>query len=123
MAQHHHLAAAALHVALSSVSVFVVAKVLPGIKVKSFGAAVGFAITVAVLNVVVWHLLARTAAPVGPWLARGIGAFVLNGILFSVAARIVGGVKVSGCVMAAIAALCVTFLNHALRGAVDSWVR
>jgi putative membrane protein len=122
MAHHHHLAAAAIHVALSSVSVFVVAKVLPGIKVKSFGAAVGFAIVVAVLNVVAWHLLAQTGVPLGRWLQRGIGGFVLNGILFTVAARIVGGVKVSGCIMAAIAALCVTFLNQVLRGAIDSWI-
>lgn len=118
-----NLAAAAIHVAVTSVSVFIVAKVLPGVRVKSFGAAIAFALVVALLNVLAWHLFAEASIPVGHWMKRGIAGFVLNGILFSIAARIVGGVKISGCIMAAIAAFCVTFVNHALRGLIDPWVR
>lgn len=118
-----NLAAAAVHVAVTGVSVFLVAKVLPGVKVKSFAAAVVFALVVALLNVLAWHLFAEASIQPGHWMKRGLVGFVLNGILFSVAARIVGGVKVSGCIMAAIAALCVTFVNQALHGLVDPYLR
>lgn len=113
---------AAVHLASSAISVFVVAKVLPGVKVKSFGAAIAFAIVVAILNVVTWHLLAPLTLPV-KWLTLGVGGFVINGVVFLLAARIVGGVKISGCIMAAIAAAAVTFVNHFIRGVLNDWVR
>lgn len=121
----HHppsIAAVAVHVAISSVSVFVVAKLLPGVKVKSLGAALAFSVVVAALNVAAWHLLSHNNISPGQWMARGAGGFVMNGIVFAIAARIVGGVKVSGCIMAAIAAFCVTFVNHVIHGFVAPYL-
>jgi putative membrane protein len=102
-----------VHLLVTAASVFVVAKVLPGMKVKSFGAAVAFAFVVALLNVFAWTFLAPFTLPF-KYLTLGIGGFVINGIVFVVAGRIVGGVKISGCFMAAIASAVVTFVSHVI---------
>lgn len=122
MSHQPSLVHAAVHLVSSAISVFVVAKVLPGVKVKSFGAALAFALVVALLNVLTWHVLSPLTLPF-KWLTLGVGGFVINGIVFLIAARIVGGVKVSGCIMAAIAAACVTFVNHFIRGVLTDWIR
>lgn len=119
---HHptpNLVHAAAHLVFSGVSVFIVAKVLPGVRVKSLGAALAFALVAALLNFAAFWLL----APLGWSLPmRGLGGFVLNGLIFLIAAQIVGGVKVSGCIMAAIAAFCVTFVTHVLQRMLGQFV-
>lgn len=111
---------AAAHVVLTGVSVFVVAKVLPGMRVKSLGAAVLFAFVVAVLNVLAFWLLAPLAIPV-KWLTLGVGGFIFNGVVFLIGARLVGGVKISGCLIAALAAVGVTFVNHLMGHFLGPW--
>ncbi|MFT3766017.1 MAG: phage holin family protein [Minicystis sp.] len=114
---HHHapsLTHALVHLLVSGGSVFIVAKLLPGVQVKSLTAAIAFAFVVAVLNVIVWWVFAPLTLPF-KWLTLGVGGFIINGVIFTIAARIVGGVKVSGCVMAAIAAFCVTLVSQAIQ--------
>jgi uncharacterized membrane protein YvlD (DUF360 family) len=53
---------------------------------------------------------------------HGVGGFVINGLVFLVAARIVGGVRLSGCIMAAVASLCVTFVAHLLQHLLRQWM-
>lgn len=102
-----------VHLLVTAASVFVVAKVLPGMKVKSFGAALAFAFVVALLNVFAWTFLAPFTQTF-KLLTLGFGGFVINGIIFVVAGHLVGGVKISGCFMAAVAAAAVTFMNHVI---------
>jgi uncharacterized membrane protein YvlD (DUF360 family) len=64
---------------------------------------------VGLLNMIAWWFL----SPLG-WTTHGLAGFILNGIVFVIAAHIVNGLKVSGCIMAAIASLCVTFVLHVL---------
>jgi len=104
-----------VHLLASGASVFVVAKLMPGMRVKSLFAALAFAFVVALLNVIAWHYLALITVPI-KWLTLGLGGLALNGIIFLVAARVVGGVKISGCFVAALASLAVTFVNHLIRG-------
>jgi putative membrane protein len=104
-----------LRFVLSAVSVLVVAAVLPGFKVKKFGDAFIFAILVAVFNVVAWQVLAILSIPFAV-LTAGIGYFIVNGLVFLAAQKFVKGVEVSGCLVAAIAAILVGFVNTAING-------
>lgn len=102
-----------VHLLLTGVSVFIVAKVLPGIETRSLGACIAFAFVAGVLHALAWTVFAPLTLPF-KWLTLGIGGFIVNGLVFLVAGRIVGGVRISGCFMAAVAAVCVTFVDHAI---------
>jgi putative membrane protein len=102
-----------LKFALSAVSVLIVAAVLPGMRVRSFFDAFGFAIVVAILNVVTWKLLAPLSYTFGV-VTLGIGFLILNGLIFLIAQKVVRGVEISGCVIASIAAVLVGLVNSAI---------
>ena len=100
---HHqnHLVVWLVHLLLSGVSVYVVAALMPGIKAKSFGSAIAFAFVVGILNAIFWTVLSPVTIPF-KYLTLGIGGLILNGIIFLIAAKIVNGVKISGCFTARI---------------------
>lgn len=102
-----------LHLALSALSVLVVAKVLPGIKVKSFGSALFFALVIGVFNTIAWGLLAPLTG-LFALLTLGVGALIVNGIVFKIAAAVVSGVEVSGFLSAILGSLAVTIVNWGL---------
>lgn len=107
---------------VTGVSVVIVAAILPGMKVDRYGDAVGFAVVTAVLNVLAWRVFALFTWPMAV-LTLGIGGFILNGVIFLVARRLVSGVKISGCFVAAIAALLVSVVNSALMHALRDVLR
>lgn len=103
-----------LQLLLSAASVLIVARFLPGIRVERFRSAVAFAFFVSLLNVIVWGLFGLFTWPFAI-LTLGIGAFFLNGLVFLLASKMVTGVRISGCLTASLAALCVTIVNGAMR--------
>jgi putative membrane protein len=111
---HGRLAASLVHLLFTAVSVYVVAKVLPGIKARSFGAALWFAFLVGLINAVLWTVLWPIAMPFKV-LTLGLGGLIMNGLVFLLAGRLSGGVEVSGCLTGALASIAVTFLNGVLR--------
>ncbi len=108
-----HLFHLLLRFVLSAGSVLIVAAVLPGFRVKRFGDAFVFSIVVAVFNVLAWKVFAILSIPFAV-LTAGIGYFVVNGLVFLAAQKVVKGVEVSGCLIAAIAAVAVGLVNTAL---------
>jgi putative membrane protein len=102
-----------LKFALSAVSVLIVAAVMPGMKVRSFFDAFGFAIVVAILNVIAWKLLAPLTYTFGV-LTLGVGFLIVNGLVFLIAQKVVRGVEISGCLVASIAAVLVGLVNSAI---------
>jgi putative membrane protein len=110
--QHSSLTLAIVHLLVTALSVVLVAKILPGISVKSYGSAVAFAFVVGIFNAIAWYLLAPLT-----WtfaiLTLGIGVLIVNGLVFLFAGNLVG-VKISGCTTAAIASVCVSILNWAI---------
>ncbi|HEX7601786.1 MAG TPA: phage holin family protein, partial [Polyangiaceae bacterium] len=82
--------------------------------------AVLFALVVAIFNAIAWTLLAPLS-----WgfaiLTLGLGALVINGILFLLASKVVEGVQISGCVTAAFASLGVSIVNWAMHLVVGRW--
>lgn len=110
-----------LQLLVTGVSVFIVAKLLPGVQARSFGSALVFAFLVGILNALAWKALGAVTLPAFlPKLAPHVGSLVINALVFLVAGRIVKGMEFSGCIAATIASVCVTLLNsgiyHLLRG-------
>lgn len=89
---------------IDGVGVLVVSALLPGMRVKSYPAAVAFAIVVGVLNAIVWHALAFLSVPLTV-LTLGFFGVVLNAFVFGIARSIVPGVEISGCLTALFAAV------------------
>jgi putative membrane protein len=116
----HSLLQPIVHVLLSGVSVFVVAHLLPGIRVKSYGSAVFFALVVGLFNAIAWHYLALLTVPFAI-VTLGLGYLVVNGLLFLLASRVVKGVEISGCVTAAFASIGVSVLNWAMHFVFGHW--
>jgi len=112
---HHDgtLMQALIHLLLTGVSVFLVAQVLPGVQARSLGSSITFAFVAGILHALAWTVFAPLTLPF-KWLTLGVGGFIVNGLVFLIAGRIVGGIKISGCFMAAIAAVCVTFVDHGI---------
>lgn len=87
----HHL----VKLLIFAVSVLITAKVVPGIKVKSFGSAFVFAIVFAVLDFFLWWLLVVVSFPL-IIVTFGLFLLVLNAILWMLADKLVSGVELSG---------------------------
>ena len=103
-----------LEFVLSGVSVLIVSAVLPGMRVRSFLDAFFFAIVVAVLNVLAWHTFLAVFSVSFSVLTLGIGFFIINGLIFLLAQKLVRGVEISGCFIASIAAVLVSLCNSAI---------
>jgi putative membrane protein len=102
----HHLA----HVLVFAVAVLLTARVVPGIKVKSFLGALVFAFVVAVLNKVLYGVLVFLTFPF-VLLSFGLFLLVINAFLWWLADKIVGGVKIDGFESALLGSLVTSVLN------------
>lgn len=98
---------------VNGVAVLIVAAILPGMKVDRFRDSVLFSVIVAVFNTVAWSALGLITIPFSI-LTLGVGALIVNAAVFLLADRVVSGVRISGWITAAIAALLVSFVNGAL---------
>jgi putative membrane protein len=87
----HHL----IHLLVTAVAVLVAERIVPGIRVRSFGSAVVFAFVLAVLNVILGKILVVLALPF-ILLTLGLFLIIINGFLFWLADKVVKGVEVDG---------------------------
>jgi putative membrane protein len=108
--QHSALAQFVVRLLLTGVSVLIVGKLLPGVRVKSYGSAVFFAFVVGILNAIAWTLLAPLTVTFSI-LTLGIGAIVINTVLFMIADAVVEGVAFAGFFTAMFASFGVTVIN------------
>jgi putative membrane protein len=111
-----------VHLLVTGVSVLLVSRILPGVRVKSYGSAVAFALVVGVLNAIAWTLLAPLSWTISV-LTLGIGALIINGVLFLIADAVIAGVEISGLLTAVLASLGVTFFNWVLGFVVKLFVK
>lgn len=98
---------------VNGVAVLIVASFLPGMKVDRFRDAVLFAVVVAFFNALAWTVFGLLTIPFTV-LTLGIGALIVNGLVFVLADKVVKGVTISGWVVGAIAAVLVSVVNSAL---------
>lgn len=98
---------------LFAISVFVVAKIFPGIKIKNFAAAVGVAIVYAVFNYIAYHIFAVFSYGFGA-LTLGIGFWIINTILLVLTDKVIDSFQINGLFWAAIASLGISVINSLL---------
>ncbi len=105
----HHL----IHLLVTAVAVLISARIVPGIRVKSFGSAVVFAFVLAVLNVILGKILIVLALPF-VLLTLGLFLIVINGFLFWLADKVVEGVEIDGFGSAMLGSLVTSILSWAM---------
>ena len=99
---------------LTAVSVMIVSALLPGMRVRGFVSALVFAFVTGFLNVVAWHTFAAVFSVAFSVVTFGVGIVIINGLIFLVAQKLVRGVEIDGCAIAALAAFLVSIVNSAI---------
>jgi putative membrane protein len=100
---------------LNAVALLVVAYILPGITVASFGSALIAALVLGLLNAVVKPLLILLTLPLTV-VTLGLFLFVLNALIFWLAGSILRGFQVDGFWWAVIGAIVYSIVSTALTG-------
>jgi len=100
-----------------AVAVFLTARVVPGIRVKSFGGAVFFSLVFALLNKLLFLPLVMFTFPI-VLVSLGLFLIIINAFLFWLADKIVAGVELDGFGSAILASVVVTVINWAIMVAV-----
>jgi len=98
---------------LNSVALLVVAYVLPGVAVASFGSAMIAALVIGLLNMLVKPILVFLTLPI-TILTLGLFLLVLNALLFWFAGSVLSGFKVNGFWWAVIGALLYSIISGLL---------
>jgi putative membrane protein len=98
---------------LSAVAVFVAARVVPGVEVDSFGAALAAAAVLGVVNTVVRPLLVLMTLPV-TILTLGLFLLIVNAACVGLAATLLSGFHVAGLGPAVLMVIVVTVVSGAL---------
>jgi putative membrane protein len=102
----HHL----IQILVTALAVLLAARIVPGVRVKSFGSAVVFAL---VLAIVTWLLKSALIFISFPLIALTLGLFmlVINGFLFWLADKVVDGVEVKDFGSAVLGSLVVSAIS------------
>src|SRR5215218_1168794 len=95
---------------VTAAALMLLSALLPGVAVTSFGAALGAAALIGLLNALVWPLLIRFALPFTV-LTLGLGVLVLNGVVILTVAAISPGLSVSGLLDGIVVVIGLTVIN------------
>jgi len=102
-----------LHWLLSGVALVVVAHVLPGIQVESFGAALIAALVIGLVSATVGLVLKIILFPF-ILLTLGVVYFLINGLMLKLASAFVPGFRVYGCLPAVLGSILLTLVDFVL---------
>ena len=102
-----------IHWLLSGVALLVVAKILPGIQVDSFWAALIAALVIGVVGATVGLILKIILLPF-IILTLGIVYFLINGLMLKLASEFVPGFRVNGCLPAVFGSILLTIIDYVL---------
>jgi putative membrane protein len=105
-----------LWVLLQALVVFATAKVVPGIKVESYGAAIVVAIVYAIVSFLLKGVLVFISLPL-IFLTFGLFLFVVNMLLLWVTDKLVSSLEIKGVVPLAMASLCIS-----IGGVLVNWI-
>ena len=98
---------------LSAVGLLIVAHILPGIEVDSFGAACIAALVIGFASVTVGLILKIVLFPF-ILLSLGIVYFLINGLMLKVASALVPGFRVVGCLPAVLGSILLSVVDYIL---------
>jgi putative membrane protein len=99
---------------VSALALWLVARIVSGIEVRDFGAAVIAAAVVAVVNFFVGPILRFFGWPL-IFLTLGLFTFVINAVLLILASLFTPGFRVRGFVPALVGSLLLTVLTYVIR--------
>ncbi len=99
---------------LLSIAIFVVAKVMPTIHIKSFGTAIGVAIVYSVINFLIGWLLVVLAFP-AVVLTLGLFLFIINAFLLFITDKLIEDFEIESFGATIIAAFLITVINALLK--------
>ena len=102
-----------IHWLIKAVALVIVANVLPGIQVASFGSALIAAAVIGLVSATLGLILKLVLLPF-ILLTLGVVYFLINGLMLKTASEVVPGFKVNGCMTAVIGALLLTFVDFLL---------
>src|SRR6185295_209785 len=105
----HHL----VHVLVVALAVLLTAKVVPGVRARSFGGAFVFALVLAILNKLLFKLLVFLSLPF-VLVTFGLFILVINAFLFWLADKVVDGVEVDGAGAALLGSFCTSLITWAV---------
>lgn len=81
--------------ALNALALFLVSYLLPGVTIREFGAAIVAAAVLGVVNVLIRPVLLILTLPVN-LMTLGLFTFVINALMFALAAKLVRGFELAG---------------------------
>ena len=102
-----------LHLAVTAALLMLVAHLVSGVSVDSWGSAFLAAILLGLVNAFVRPLLVLVTFPVTV-LTLGLFLFVINALMLQLAAALTPGVRVEGCGAALLGSLLLSILNVAV---------
>ena len=103
-----------LHWVLSAVALMIVAHLVPGFYIRSFGAALIAAVVIGLVNATLGFLLKVLTFPF-IILTLGLFWFVVNAVMLIVASKLVPGFVVTGFIPAFWGAIVLALINMAFR--------
>jgi len=104
-----------INMLVSSLAVFVTARLLPGVTVDSFGTAIVVAVVLALVSVFLAPALLLLTLPIN-MLTLGMFTFVIIGGLVMITARVVPGFQVASFWWALVFALVLSVINAFFHG-------
>jgi putative membrane protein len=102
-----------IHWLFSGVALLIVAKILPGIEVESFAAALIAALVIGIVSATVGLILKVILLPF-IILTLGIAYFLINGLMLKLASEFVPGFRVVGCLPAVLGSILLTIVDYVL---------
>jgi putative membrane protein len=102
-----------VHWLLSGVALLIVAKIVPGIQVDGFGAALIAALVIGLVSATVGLALKIILLPFIV-LTLGLVYFLINGLMLKLASEFVPGFRVIGCLPAVLGSILLTIVDYVL---------
>jgi putative membrane protein len=102
-----------IHWILSGLALLIVANILPGIQVESFGSALIAALVIGFVSATVGLILKIVLLPF-ILLSLGLVYFLINGLMLKLASELVPGFRVSGCLPAVLGSILLTIVDFVL---------
>src|SRR3979411_1366130 len=102
-----------IHWLLSGVGLIIVANVLPGIQVQSFGSAMIAALVIGLVSATVGLILKIILLPF-IFLTLGLVYFLINGLMLKLASELVPGFRVYGCLPAVLGSILLSLVDWLL---------
>jgi putative membrane protein len=99
---------------VGALALWIVAQIIPGIRVRDFGSALIAAAVIAVVNAIAGPVVKFFALPL-IWLTFGLFMLVVNAFLLKLASVFTAGFEVRGFFSAVIGSIVLTVLNAVLR--------